>query len=63
MYSVPTAQTKHQVERALLLNVVVTQDQGATVLQLLACEDDTVRRIALQYVCMFKCYKNDLFLW
>ena len=40
MYSVPTAQTKHQVERALLLNVVVTQ--GASVLQLLAREDEAL---------------------
>ena len=42
-----TAQAEHQVERALLLDIVVTE--SATILQLLACEDEAllIRRDAL----------------
>ena len=38
--SVPSAQTEHQVQRALLLDVVVAE--GSPVFQLLACKDETL---------------------
>ena len=41
-----TTETKHQMEGGLLLNIVVTE--GATILELLSCKDQTllVRRNA-----------------